>query len=87
MATLTGTPAAVREMIVSLRLPRETQMLGPVPVETQGHTSGEEERAMLRVPWSAGPALARELKAAAGVRSARKAPDLVRVCMDPMDLI
>ncbi|MEO3812441.1 primosome assembly protein PriA, partial [Sphaerisporangium sp. B11E5] len=87
MATLTGTPAAVREMIVSLRLPRETQMLGPVPVETPGRPGGEEERAMLRVPWSVGPALARELKAAAGVRSARKAPDLVRVCMDPMDLI
>ncbi|MFC6084937.1 hypothetical protein [Sphaerisporangium aureirubrum] len=87
MATLTGPPAAVREMIVSLRLPRETQMLGPVPVETPGRPAVEEERAMLRVPWSIGGALARELKAAAGVRSARKAPDLVRVCMDPMDLI
>jgi primosomal protein N' (replication factor Y) len=87
MATLTGPPAAVREMIVSLRLPRETQMLGPVPIDTPGRPPGEEERAMLRVPWNTGGALARELKAAAGVRSARKAPDLVRVCMDPMDLI
>ncbi|MGW4643975.1 primosomal protein N' family DNA-binding protein [Sphaerisporangium sp. NPDC004334] len=88
MATLTGTAAGLREMAGDLRLPGEAQVLGPVPVE--GARSGPEEpqeRLMVRVPRAAGPALARALKGAAGVRSARKAPDLVRVCMDPIDLI
>ncbi|MFC4535381.1 primosomal protein N' [Sphaerisporangium dianthi] len=88
MATLTGTAAGLREISGDLRLPEGAQVLGPVPVETS-RPGGEEpqERLMVRVPRAAGPALARALKGAAGVRSARKAPDLVRVCMDPIDLI
>ncbi|WP_245966201.1 hypothetical protein [Sphaerisporangium album] len=92
MATLTGPPAAVREMATGLGLPEGAQILGPVPVEgprgRPPQTPAEaEERLMVRVPRGAEAALAKALKGAAGVRAARKAPDLVRVCMDPMDLV
>src|SRR5262249_11039880 len=72
MAPLTGLPDAVNDRVTGARLPAGTEPLGPVPV-------GEEERLLLRVPRSAGRALADALHTAAGVRSARKAPDQVRV--------
>ncbi|XVQ88786.1 primosomal protein N' [Microbispora siamensis] len=81
MATLTGPAAAVRETLAGAVLPTGAQVLGPVPVE------GGLERAMVRVPRHLGSALARALKGASGVRSARKAPDVVRVNIDPLDLI
>ncbi|GAA3153581.1 primosomal protein N' [Planomonospora alba] len=86
MATLTGSPAAVREMLAETALPEGAQVLGPVPVETP---RGDQvrERVIVRVPREAGPALAAALKSASGVRSARKAPEVVRVCIDPMDAI
>ncbi|MEU4543498.1 primosomal protein N' [Nonomuraea dietziae] len=86
MATLTGSPSAVREMLGEVRLPAEAQVLGPVPVETR-RSDGEQERAMIRVPRSVGPELALALKGATGVRAARKAQDVVRVSVDPLDLI
>jgi len=82
MATLTGAPAAVRQMLGEARLPAETQVLGPVPVGESG-----QERAMIRVPRGGAAALSAALKGASGVRAARKAPDVVRVCVDPLDLI
>ncbi|MEV7802559.1 primosomal protein N' [Microbispora sp. NPDC088329] len=81
MATLTGPGAAVRETLADAVLPTGAQVLGPVPVD------GGLERAMVRVPRHLGSALARALKGASGVRSARKAPDVVRVNIDPLDLI
>ncbi|MEU8173787.1 primosomal protein N' [Microbispora hainanensis] len=81
MATLTGPAAAVRETLTAAGLPPGAQVLGPVPVD------GGLERAMVRVPRHLGSALARALKGASGVRSARKAPDVVRVNIDPLDLI
>ncbi|GGO02887.1 hypothetical protein GCM10010116_05660 [Microbispora rosea subsp. aerata] len=81
MATLTGSAAAVRETLADATLPAEAQVLGPVPVD------GGLERAMIRVPRRLGSALARALKGASGVRSARKAPEVVRVNIDPLDLI
>ncbi|MFD1937833.1 MULTISPECIES: primosomal protein N' [Nonomuraea] len=86
MATLTGAPSAVREMLGEVRLPQEAQVLGPVPVDTR-RAEGEQERAMIRVPRSLGPQLAIALKGATGVRAARKAQDVVRVSVDPLDLI
>ncbi|MFC4059848.1 primosomal protein N' [Planomonospora corallina] len=86
MASLTGSPAAVREMLGEAELPARAQVLGPVPVEAP--RGGEvRERAIVRVPWGSGPALAAALKRACGARSARKAPEVVRVCIDPMDAI
>ncbi|MGV9327881.1 primosomal protein N' [Streptosporangium sandarakinum] len=86
MATLTGSPAAVREMLGEVTLPDGAQVLGPVPVET--HRGDQvRERAMVRVSWASGTALAAALKGAVGVRSARKSPEPVRVCIDPLDVI
>ncbi|MFJ2029324.1 primosomal protein N' [Streptosporangium sp. NPDC087985] len=86
MATLTGSPSAVREMLGEAALPQEAQVLGPVLLESP---RGDQvrERAMVRVPRGAGSALAAALKGAVGVRSARKAPEVVRVCIDPLDAI
>ncbi|MEO3871563.1 primosomal protein N' [Nonomuraea sp. B12E4] len=82
MATLTGVASAVRQMLDELRLPPEAQVLGPVPVDESG-----QERAMIRVRRGAGAALSAALKGATGVRAARKTPDVVRVSVDPLDLI
>ncbi|MCF6472633.1 primosomal protein N' [Nonomuraea sp. MG754425] len=82
MATLTGAASAVRQMLDELRLPPDAQVLGPVPVDESG-----QERAMIRVRRAGGAALAAALKGASGVRAARKTPDVVRVSVDPLDLI
>jgi primosomal protein N' (replication factor Y) len=86
MATLTGSPAAVREMLGEMTLPPEAQVLGPVPVAAP---KGDQvrERAMVRIARGSGSALAAVLKGAAGVRSARKAQEVVKVCIDPLDVI
>lgn len=82
MATLTGSASAVRQMLDEVRLPPDAQVLGPVPLDESGL-----ERAMIRVRRSGGAALAAALKGASGVRAARKTPDVVRVSVDPLDLI
>ncbi|GLZ03551.1 putative primosomal protein N' [Actinomadura sp. NBRC 104412] len=105
MASLTGTPAAIRDLLAHARLPDGAEILGPVPLagrdgadQRAGREAGREadreagrevdrERALVRVPRSAGPALGKALQAAQGIRSARKAPDPVRVQIDPLELI
>ncbi|MFC4007621.1 primosomal protein N' [Nonomuraea purpurea] len=82
MATLTGAATAVRQMLDEVRLPADAQVLGPVPVDESG-----QERAMIRVRRAGGAALSAALKGASGVRAARKTPDVVRVSVDPLDLI
>jgi primosomal protein N' (replication factor Y) len=81
MASLTGTGAAVTELVELARLPEGTDLLGPVPLPDGS------ERILLRVPRSGGRALAAALHEASGVRSAKKAPDPVRVQVDPLELI
>jgi primosomal protein N' (replication factor Y) len=80
MASLTGKPAAIADFMTAAHLPEQTEQLGPVPVDE------ETERLLLRVRRTDGPALAAALHAASGVRSARKAPDPVRVQLDPAEL-
>ncbi|MBE1535220.1 primosomal protein N' [Actinomadura algeriensis] len=91
MASLTGTPAAIRDLLGDARLPDGAEVLGPVPVpQAPGAQKGEgpeRERALVRVHPRDGAALARALKAARGVRSARKAAEAVRVEIDPLELI
>ncbi|HEV7657418.1 MAG TPA: primosome assembly protein PriA, partial [Mycobacteriales bacterium] len=83
-ASLTGMPAAIAELLDVARLPETAEPLGPVPAGTVG---GEEtERLLLRVPRRDGAALAAALHAAAATRSARKAPDPVRIQLDPLEL-
>jgi primosomal protein N' (replication factor Y) len=80
MATVTGAPAAIAELVGDLTLP-VSEILGPVDVP------GEErrERLIVRVPRSDGAALAQALKSALATRSARKA-EPVRVQLDPREL-
>ncbi|WP_433468519.1 primosomal protein N' [Spirillospora sp. CA-128828] len=87
MASLTASPAAIRELLADARLPDGAEILGPVPVPQTGTETQEKERALIRVPRAAGHALARALKEAQGVRSARKATETVRVQIDPLELI
>jgi primosomal protein N' (replication factor Y) len=81
MASLTGTAASVADLLDATRLPDGADVLGPVP------TSDDQERYLVRVPRTAGRALAEALRAAQGVRSARKSPDPVRVQIDPLELL
>jgi len=89
MAALTGTPEAVRDLLAHADLPPGAEVLGPVPAEPAARRDPGDpaaaERALVRVPPPEGGALARALRAAQGVRSARKAPDPVRIQVDPMD--
>ena len=89
-ASLTGTPAAVADLLAVARLPASAEPLGPVPAghpDRQPPGTEPAERLLLRVPRPDGLALARALHAAAAVRSARKAPDPVRVQLDPLELL
>ncbi len=79
-ASLTGSPPAVADFVAAAALPAGTEQLGPV------EAGDGAERLLLRVPRPDGLALARALHAAAAVRSARKAPDPVRVQLDPLEL-
>ena len=88
MASVTGPPAAVAELLALAALPDNAVVLGPVPVGPASADGEEpEERVLIRVAQrSAGPALAAALRAAAGVRSARKAEGTVRIQIDPREL-
>jgi primosomal protein N' (replication factor Y) len=80
MASLTGAPEAVADLLAVTHLPAEAEVLGPVP-------AGEgQERMLVRAPRGRAADVARALHEAAGVRSARKAPSAVRIQMDPADL-
>ncbi|MFG1758919.1 primosomal protein N' [Micromonospora echinofusca] len=80
MASVTGAPAAVADLLAEARLPAEAELLGPVPAD------GERERMLVRVPRARAAALADALHSAAGVRAARKAVDPVRLQVDPLAL-
>jgi primosomal protein N' (replication factor Y) len=79
MAALTGTPAALAELVAAAELPASAQLLGPVPADGA-------ERLLVRVTRSDGAQLASGLKAAAAARSARKAAEAVRIVLDPAQL-
>jgi primosomal protein N' (replication factor Y) len=80
MATVSGRPDAVHDLLATAQLPPGAALLGTTP-------AGEDtERALLRAPRSQGVQLAAALKAAAAARSARKAPDPVKIVLDPYEL-
>ncbi len=79
LAVLNGPEAAVAELLEAARLPAVASVVGPAP-------AGAEVRAVVRVPRAQGNELAAALRAAAGVRSARKAPGAVRIQIDPAQL-
>ncbi len=79
MATLTGTAAAVADLLAGAELPVTAELLGPTPTDAGA-------RALVRVPLADGAALSAALKAGQALRSARKAADFVTVAVDPLDL-
>ncbi|SCL53880.1 primosomal protein N' [Micromonospora yangpuensis] len=80
MASLTGSAAAVADLLAEARLPDAAEVLGPVPADD------DRERMLVRVPRARAAALAEALHSAAGVRTARKATDPVRLQVDPLSL-
>ncbi|WP_046470936.1 primosomal protein N' [Allosalinactinospora lopnorensis] len=90
MASVTGESAHVRELVEQIDLPESAELLGPVPVTSNGtpDSSAERtERALLRVPRTATSALTRALKVAASARSARKDDHLAQVRVDPLHVV
>lgn len=79
MAALSGTRDGLADLLAAARLPDTAQVIGPVPDGTQG------ERVLVRVPRPQGAQLAAALKVAASGRSARKAPDPVKIVLDPYE--
>lgn len=82
--TLEGSAAAVEEMRVAAQLPEVVEVLGPVPAGQLGDQ--ETYRLTLRTPSAHGRQLTAAVKAAAAVRSAKKAEGAVRVRVDPAAL-
>lgn len=85
VATLEGGGAAIGELLDPIRdeLPAGAEVLGPVAVG-ELPDGGELQRLTLRVPRGAGEELARLLREAQGIRSARKAAGATRVRIDPL---
>ncbi|MFJ9516977.1 primosomal protein N' [Kitasatospora sp. NPDC101801] len=84
MASVTGAPQAVQDLLALIRLPEGADVLGPVPAP--GVRGQEWERALLRVAPGQGAALAAALKAAQIARVALRSPDQVRIRIDPPDI-
>ncbi|WP_116245124.1 primosomal protein N' [Nocardiopsis sp. FIRDI 009] len=91
MASVTGAPEHVRELLDQVELPEGTEVLGPVPVgsprEETAQGVQQTERALLRVPRGGVGALARALKVAAAARSARRDEHLAQVRVDPLHVV
>jgi len=100
MASLTGAEPAVRDMIAAASLPPDAEVLGPVPVSARPSNAAAaadappapapetpQVRALIRVPRKDATALAASLHAAQSLRSARKDTQVIRVQLDPAELI
>lgn len=79
VAELTGAEADVEELRELAELPETADVLGPT-------LDAGTARLIVRVPRSSGIKLAGALRAAAGVRSARRSGGPVRIRIDPVDL-
>jgi primosomal protein N' (replication factor Y) len=79
VASITGTPDQLTEVLAALQLPRYAETFGPV------ETGPDETRLVLRVPRLRGTGLAKALQQMQAGRSTRKLPP-VRVQMDPTEL-
>jgi len=97
LASLTGAPDAVGEVLGEAVLPAGAEVLGPVPAgdggarpgagEPRAGGRGETVRALVRADRRDGAALAAALRAAQAVRSARKQTSPVRLQLDPAELL
>lgn len=96
MAAVSGPPQAVADFLRAVELPREAELLGPVPLpvtppgrprRSGAPPPGEHwDRALIRVPPGSGAALAAALKAAQAARTARASGEPVWVRIDPPDI-
>lgn len=84
LAELTGSAAAVDDLLELATLPDSCEVLGPVPSDAADDS--DAVRAVVRAPLPDGLALSRALRAAAAVRSARRSAGVVRIRVDPVDL-
>ena len=80
LADLSGAAADLADLLATAQLPPSAAVLGPVPF-------GDAERALVRVPRADGPALSAALKTAQAIRSARRDGGVVRVRLDPVDVV
>ncbi|WP_232836407.1 primosomal protein N' [Lentzea terrae] len=83
MATVDGTPDAVNALLDELHLPPSGEILGPVPLGDDE----TKERALVRVARAEGRRLAAVLAEAQAVRTARKEQELVRIKLDPLEVL
>ncbi|MFD5080271.1 primosomal protein N' [Streptomyces sp. NPDC058371] len=96
MAAVSGTAAGLAEFLAGTELPRDAEVLGPVPVPATevgrprrvgGPPPGEQwERVLIRVPPGSGAALAAALKTAQATRMARGGSEAIRIRIDPLDI-
>jgi primosomal protein N' (replication factor Y) (superfamily II helicase) len=91
LASLTGPEDAVREVLGAADLPAGADVLGPVPVADgeAGHGQADHgvARMLVRVDRRNGTALAAALRAAQATRTARKDAGVVRLQLDPAELL
>ena len=91
VAALTGPQDAVQDVLGAAQLPAAAEVLGPVPVPDgrSDHHRGETPavRMLVRVDRRSGTALACALRAAQAIRSARKDSGVVRLQLDPAELL
>jgi primosomal protein N' (replication factor Y) len=99
MAALSGPHDAVRALLDTAELPAGAEILGPVPIPGQdvpgpGEAPGDGAepaadavRFLVRAPRSGGAALATALRAGQAVRTAKKDAGVVRLELDPAELI
>jgi primosomal protein N' (replication factor Y) (superfamily II helicase) len=92
MAAIDGAPDAVHAMVDTAELPDDADLLGPVDLPPGARrppgTPPEKpvNRMLVRVPRDAGLPLAAALRRAAGVLSARRDHEPVRVQIDPLHI-
>ncbi|HEX5190723.1 MAG TPA: primosomal protein N' [Streptosporangiaceae bacterium] len=90
IAALTGADGDVRELLSTVSLPADTDVLGPVAAEHDypaAQNAGAAVRYLVRAASADGTALAVALRAGLAVRSAAKSPGQVRLRLDPGELI
>jgi primosomal protein N' (replication factor Y) len=81
MASADGSASALAEFLDQLELPESGEILGPVPINET------TERALIRTPRVDGRALAAVLTVAQAGRTAKKEPEVIRVRLDPLELV
>jgi len=91
VAALTGPRRAVQDVVAGAELPAGAEVLGPVPAP-DGRSDQEQGeaatvRVLVRVDRRSGTALACALRAAQAIRTARKDSGVVRLQLDPAELL